>query len=224
MERLRRRKPGRPLSFDREVALGNALRLFWAQGYEGTSIADLTSAMDITPPSLYAAFGSKAELYREVLTLYQRGPGRYAAEALSSEGTTRTAILRLLQGAARQFASEENPHGCMIANAVLGCAPEHRQMARAVAGLRAQNLKGIEERLKRAVREDELGAGTNPSVLARFVGAMIQGMSVQARDGASQEDLKAVAEFAVGALPFRETKNTKARTDHINRPAKSSSM
>jgi hypothetical protein len=95
---------------------------------------------------------------------------------------------------------------------------------RADAGLRAQSLKGIEERLKRAVREGELGAGTNPLVLARFVGAMIQGMSIQARDGASQEDLKAVAEFAVGALPFRETKNRKARTDHINRPAKSSSM
>src|SRR5260221_9887380 len=97
MKKLRRRRPGRPLSFDRETALAQALRLFWAQGYEGTSVADLTEAMGITPPSLYAAFGSKAELYREVLGMYRQGPGRFAAEALESESTTQAAILRLLR-------------------------------------------------------------------------------------------------------------------------------
>lgn len=209
MKRLRRRRLGRPLSFDREAALATALRLFWAQGYEGTSVADLTKAMGITPPSLYAAFGSKAELYGEVLALYQQGPGRYAADALQSEATTRAAILRVLRDAAQSFASEKNPRGCMIANALLGCAPEHRKVAHGAANLRARSLQGIEERLQQAIKAGELEPGTDVAVLARFVGAIIQGMSVQARDGAPKTELEAVAELAIHALPFKEKKGRK---------------
>jgi AcrR family transcriptional regulator len=204
MERLRRPRLGRPLSFDRAAALAQALRLFWAQGYEGTSIADLTEVMGISPPSLYAAFGSKANLYREVLAVYQQGPGRFSAEALASESTTRAAIRRLLCEAAQVFAARRNPGGCLVSNAVLGCAPEHRAVAHDVASLRTRGLRAIEERLKRALNEGELKSGANVTILARYIGAIVQGMSVQARDGASERELAGVAELAMVALPLRK--------------------
>src|ERR1700746_3881181 len=105
-------KGRRHSEFDQEQALDQALELFWRQGYEGTSIADLRSAIGITAPSLYAAFGSKEELYGRVLEHYLAGLGRTLADALREEASTYAAIKRFLFESAQIFAGPKNPRGC----------------------------------------------------------------------------------------------------------------
>ncbi|HEV7369680.1 TetR/AcrR family transcriptional regulator [Arenibaculum sp.] len=196
-----RRARGRPPGFDRAAALERALALFWERGYEGTSVAELVEAMGITPPSLYGAFGSKEGLYREALALYGEGPGRFGPRALAEEPTARAAVARLLREAAEVFTDRSRPGGCMISTAVLSCAPEHRAVAEAVAGMRAAATDALAERIGRGIAAGELPEGTDARALARFYGAVIQGMSVQARDGADHDALAAIARTALAAWP-----------------------
>ncbi len=193
------RRRGRPRSFDRETARDKAMMLFWQRGYEGTSINDLTEAMGITPPSLYTAFGSKEELYMEVLSLYKIGPGAYFTEALAEEKTAKGTISRLLHGAASSFTF--GPGGCMISTAALSCAPDVKGVADKVAAMRSGTLGVLTALVQRAISDGEVPASTNPQHLARFYGAIIQGMSVQAHDGATVDELTAIAETAMSAWP-----------------------
>ncbi|WNG27632.1 TetR/AcrR family transcriptional regulator [Cystobacter fuscus] len=194
---------GRPREFDRSAALERAMEVFWERGYEGTSITDLTEAMGITAPSLYGAFTSKAELYREALELYQRTHGSAGAPALVEEPTARGAIDRVLEEAARAFADPRHPHGCMVSTAVLNCATENQPVARHVAGLRESSLERLQARFQRAIAEGELPSTTDAEGLARFYGAILQGMSVQARDGASEEELRKITSLALKCFPRR---------------------
>jgi AcrR family transcriptional regulator len=196
-----RRARGRPRGFDRAQALEQALTLFWERGYEGTSIADLTAAMGITPPSLYAAFGSKEALYREALSLYRARPGSITPEELASEPTAYAAIARDLRIAAESFTSGEHPPGCMISTAVLSCAPEHRPVAETVAELRAATIGAMADRIAIGITAGELPPDTDPHALARFYGAVLQGMSVQSRDGADRAALLEIARIALAAWP-----------------------
>lgn len=193
------RKRGRPRSFDREAARDKAMMLFWQRGYEGTSINDLTEAMGITPPSLYTAFGSKEELYMEVLSLYKVGPGSYFTAALEEEKTAKGTIARLLHGAASSFT--DGPGGCMISTAALSCAPDVKGVADKVAAMRSRTLGVLTTLMQQAIADGEVPASTNPELLARFYGAIIQGMSVQAHDGATVNELTAIAETAMSAWP-----------------------
>nr|WP_210323293.1 TetR/AcrR family transcriptional regulator [Rhizobium leguminosarum] len=193
------RRRGRPPAFDREVVLAAARETFWAHGYEGASIADLTAAMGITPQSLYAAFNSKAELYRAALQQY-RMLGADTFSALGEPIDTVSAFERILQGSAAIFAAPEHPKGCMISTAVLNCASENDGVADHVAALRRQSLSGFAARIERGIREGDLKAGTNAGALARFVAAIVQGMSVQARDGASLEELLDIATLAIAEV------------------------
>src|SRR5947209_19009612 len=120
------RPRGRPRAFDRDAALDRALRLFWTQGFEGTSIADLTEALDIYPPSLYSAFGSKEELFREALGLYIRAYGIPIERAIAEEKTALDVIVRILLEAARLFPAGATPGGCLVSSGSLNCAPDHR--------------------------------------------------------------------------------------------------
>jgi AcrR family transcriptional regulator len=192
-----RRPRGRPRGFDSTRALDQALEVFWRLGYEGASIADLTEAMGITAPSLYAAFGSKAELYRRVLERYQARQGASTPRALTEEPTARAAVERLLREAARDFSSRKHPPGCMISTAVLTCAEENQPIAEHVATLRAGSLKALRARLEQGIAEGELPAGTDAAALARYFGALLQGMSVQALDGASEAELLALGKVAM---------------------------
>ncbi|WP_424932530.1 TetR/AcrR family transcriptional regulator [Amaricoccus macauensis] len=189
------KRRGRPPAFNREEVLEKAARLFWSRGYEGTSIADLTRAMGITPQSLYAAFHSKADLYREALKWYGSTQGTLSADALDAPDVLET-LAAWLDSQASAFAEAETPPGCMISTAVLGCAEENDPIARQVSYLRTATITRIRDRLERARSEGELAAGTDTTAIARFVGAIIQGMSVQARDGATHSDLAAVARLA----------------------------
>ncbi|WP_080589039.1 TetR/AcrR family transcriptional regulator [Rhizobium leguminosarum] len=193
------RRRGRPPAFDREVVLAAARETFWAHGYEGASIADLTAAMGITPQSLYAAFNSKAELYRAALQQY-RMLGADTFSALGEPIDTVSAFGRILQGSAAIFAAPEHPKGCMISTAVLNCASENDGVADHVAALRRQSLSGFAARIERGIREGDIKAGTNAGALARFVAAIVQGMSVQARDGASLEELLDIATLAIAEV------------------------
>ncbi len=189
------RRRGRPPAFDRAEVLAKAGKTFWRLGYEGASIIDLTSAMGITPQSLYAAFGSKADLYREALGWYAISFATLTDEQLAKPGALDT-LADWLEAQALLFTDPAHPPGCMISTAILGCAVENDPVARIVADRREATIRRIRERLERAKFEGELAPSADPAVIARFVGAIIQGMSVQARDGAGQAELLALARLA----------------------------
>ncbi|HEY8548481.1 MAG TPA: TetR/AcrR family transcriptional regulator [Vicinamibacterales bacterium] len=195
-----RRPRGRPRAFDRDEALAKAAETFWRLGYEGASIADLTAAMGITPQSLYAAFSSKADLYREALAWYQARVGMSAGRALAEESDVVNALARLLRESVREFTRRGRPRGCMISTAVLTCAVENEPVARHVSALREAMIEAIRARIERGIAERQLKPGTDAAALARFVGAIIQGLSVQAQDGVPREALLAMAEVAIAEL------------------------
>nr|BFD82760.1 TetR/AcrR family transcriptional regulator [Streptomyces sp. Xyl84] len=193
------RRRGRPRSFDRATALEKAVLAFWEHGYEGTSVSDLTRAMGIGAPSLYAAFGDKQALFAEVVRDYGERYGSFGARALTEEPTARAAVERILREAAAEYTAPGRPHGCLVIHAATNCTtPEVEQSLRA---RRNENIAAFESRIKADVAAGTLPADTDTGALARYAGALIQGMSQQARDGASREELEAVAEIAMTIWP-----------------------
>lgn len=195
------RPRGRPRRLDRQKALEAALQLFWRHGYEGASIADLTAAMGATPPSLYAAFGSKAQLYREAVELYAATYGGFPARALAQEPSAYRAIERIFADAITVYSAGPQPRGCMLATGALACASEHQEVASELASRRRAAIAKMKERFDRAVAEGELDAATDTAALASFYAAVIQGLSIQARDGADREVLASIASTALSAWP-----------------------
>jgi len=194
------RKRGRPPAFDRETVLAAARDTFWQHGYDGSSIADLTAAMGITPQSLYAAFGSKAELYRETLDQYRRMPRPEPGNPFQDKVDTVTAFERFLTNSAKIFTAPEHPKGCMISTAVLNCAEENEPIAHHVASMRLQTLDIFTARIERGIAEGDMRPDADVRSLARFLGAIVQGMSVQARDGATTDELLALLSHALNEL------------------------
>jgi AcrR family transcriptional regulator len=191
---------GRPRAFDRDQALDQALHVFWQNGYEGTSIADLTEAMGINPPSLYAAFGNKETLFREALDRYEARRDEIMAEAFAVP-TAREAMTRLLEGTADRLSDKGKPRGCLMVQGALCGGEECETVKRDLASRRAGGEALIRERLKRAKREGDLPNDADPAALARFVSTILQGMSVQASGGATRKELRAIAEMALRAWP-----------------------
>ncbi|WP_399925197.1 TetR/AcrR family transcriptional regulator [Streptomyces kanamyceticus] len=190
---------GRPRSFDRTTALERAMAVFWEQGYEATSMTDLTSAMEIRSPSLYAAFGSKEKLFLEAVALYGATEGEFIARALADEPTARDAVAAVLRGNARAYTDEAKPGGCMIVQAAANCSRENAAVQDRLAEWRRAGAEDIAHRIERGVLEGELPADTDTEAVASFYTAILQGMSVQARDGATRSDLEKVAERAIAA-------------------------
>lgn len=190
---------GRPRSFDRATALEKAILAFWEHGYEATSVSDLTRVMGIGAPSLYAAFGDKQALFEEVVREYGTRYGSFGDRALVEEPTARAAVERMLREAAVEYTAPGRPHGCLVVHAATNCtSPEVEESLRE---RRNANIAAFESRIKAAVAAGELPAHTDAAALARHTGAMIQGMSQQARDGASREELEALAEIAMAIWP-----------------------
>ncbi|MCG5243580.1 TetR/AcrR family transcriptional regulator [Azospirillum doebereinerae] len=186
---------GRPRAFDREAALAQATRLFWRKGYAATSIAELTEAMGIGSPSLYAAFGSKEALYAEALDHYGRRYEALVWSNFAAAGTARAAVEALLMDSAAALTGScgsGDPLGCMVTLSAVG-SEGFAELGERVRASRALALKRVEERLDRAVMAGELAASADVHGLARFVLAVQGGLSLQARDGASRADLEAVA-------------------------------
>ncbi|WP_242561707.1 MULTISPECIES: TetR/AcrR family transcriptional regulator [Pandoraea] len=195
------RKRGRPRLLDRDAGLEIAARLFWEHGYEGTSVADLTSAMGIPPPSLYAMYGSKDELFSQALDFASVRETKVGLEALQGKMAAREAVTLYLLDAAYRFADPGRPRGCMVSTAFLQYSEKSEDVARAVASRRELGLQTLKARLDRAIAEGELDRKTDTDSLARFYGAVVQGMSAQACDGASEETLKRLVEIAMRAWP-----------------------
>ncbi|MFI6276151.1 TetR/AcrR family transcriptional regulator [Streptomyces sp. NPDC050988] len=190
---------GRPRSFDRETALEKAILAFWEHGYEATSVSDLTQVMGIGAPSLYAAFGDKRSLFEEVVREYGARYGSFGDRALAEEPTARAAVERMLREAAAEYTEPGRPHGCLVVHAATNCTtPEVEESLR---DRRNANIAAFESRIRADVAAGELPADTDAAALARHTGAMIQGMSQQARDGAAKEELEALAELAMRIWP-----------------------
>jgi AcrR family transcriptional regulator len=189
---------GRPPGFDRDAAADAAMRLFWRRGYEGTAVSDLTAALGVGPPSLYAAFGSKEGLFRAAVARYLAGPGGFAARAAADAPTGREAVRRVLRAAAAAYTDPADPPGCLCVLAAATCGPGSAAVGGFLAGVRRANEASLRALLECA---PDLPDGAGPAVLAKFVATVLQGMSVQARDGATRGELEAVGELALRAWP-----------------------
>lgn len=190
---------GRPREFDRDAALRRAMELFWERGYEGTSLDDLTRAMGIAKPSLYAAFGSKEALFREAVALYDATAGAEANRALREESTARRAVEAMLRGNAEYYAGRGTPSGCMIVLAAALGAPERRSVRDHVARLRCAMADTLRRRLERAIADGDLPRRAQPARIAAFYTTVMHGLSIQARDGASRKALHAIVDTAMAS-------------------------
>lgn len=190
---------GRPRAFDRQAALQQAMLLFWRRGYEGTSIADLREAMGINAPSLYAAFGSKEQLYREALDHYQATEGDLIWGAFLRGTTARDSIESYLRATAEHFASGRVPTGCMVALGDANLSPINTAIRETNRQMRAVTLEQVEARLLADMDKGLIPAGTDCRKVAYYYVTVQYGMSIQARDGVDVAGLTAIAEAALAA-------------------------
>jgi len=182
-----------------DKALERAMELFWRQGYEGTSLGDLTRALGITRPSLYAAFESKEALFLKALDLYEARAG-YREAALTAP--TASAYARaLLEGAADLHGDKKNPPGCLGVQGALACAPQSDTIRMELIRRRKIGERIIRDRLKRAKAEGDLPREADPADLARYLSIVIYGITVQAAGGATRKELRSVAELALRNWP-----------------------
>ncbi len=190
---------GRPREFDVEDALDAALDVFWRKGFEGASLTDLTEAMGITRPSLYAAYGNKEELFRKALDHYESTCIGFAFRALQ-QPTAREVVEHLLHGYA-EMQNGARPPGCLGTNAALVCSDTAEPIRQELIGRRHRAEQRLQARLQRAVDERDLPDDADPAELARYVMAVIQGMAVQAASGADRTVLHGVVNTALRAWP-----------------------
>jgi AcrR family transcriptional regulator len=190
---------GRPRSFDRASALRRAMKVFWAKGYDGASLSDLTIVMDINSPSLYAAFGSKEALFHEAVELYAAIEGTEIWTSLQDAPTAREAVERFLHASAKAFTRPGKPRGCLIALGELHSQTANATVCRDLRRRRTKNVAALRDRLERAVREGELPTRLDCQAVATFYATVQQGMSIQARDGATRKTLLDVGGCAMAA-------------------------
>jgi AcrR family transcriptional regulator len=195
MDNVVKKRRGGPRTFDRDQAVDIAMRLFWRHGYEGVSLNDLTAAIGIAPPSLYAAFGSKAGLYREALDRYSGLP-----RALSNIGETASlheTVETLLNRAVDAVTDPDEERGCMISSGMIQCSEDYADLARELAERRGMMRDTITLKLESWLDRD------HAAPLSRYLVTVLQGLSVQARDGASREDLKQIASEVLAGIKAR---------------------
>jgi len=187
---------GRPRAFDIDRALDQALKVFWRKGYEGASLPELTKAMGINRPSLYAAFGNKESLFRMVLDRYAEGPAGHLCAALD-QPTARAAVEHFLQETIHLLTGPGSPRGCLIVQGALACGDAAQSVRRACASRRSAAESLLRERFSKAIADGDLPASSDAADLARFIATIAHGMSVQAAGGAKREELQRVADLAL---------------------------
>lgn len=188
---------GQGRKFDVDSAVENAMFAFWEHGYEATSVSMLTSAMGINPPSLYSAFGGKEGLFFATVERYNATRGDFMARAFAEEDKAAALVRRILFGAAEHYSDESCPGGCLVISAAVTVSDANKHVAERLRDMRNANIALLSERIAadRTARDDG-----SPLEQAEFVGAVIQGMSQRARDGADRVQLERVAKRALGAL------------------------
>jgi AcrR family transcriptional regulator len=185
---------GRPRAFDDEKALNRAMKVFWRKGYLGTSLSDLTDAMGINRPSLYAAFGNKKSLFRKALAYYAKGPSSYLSEALQ-EPTARAVVERLLRGVVDLLTDPRTPTTCLWVHGALSCGDD--PLREEFAAQRAAGLAELRTRFKRAVADGDLPPDSDADTLAHYVQTVNFGLTVQASTGATRKELLRIVEIAL---------------------------
>jgi AcrR family transcriptional regulator len=191
---------GRPREFCADDALSAALQVFWQKGYEGASLTDLTEAMGVSRPSLYACFGNKENLFRQALDLYEREKMAYVGEALLAP-TARGVAERLLRGGMQMQCSSSDPKGCLGVIASVACGSEAESIRQEVLARGVAANAALIARLERAKDEGDLPASANPEGLARYLSALNQGMAVQAGAGATPDELSLLVSTALQVWP-----------------------
>ncbi|TPL03478.1 MULTISPECIES: TetR/AcrR family transcriptional regulator [unclassified Mesorhizobium] len=197
MENSEKPRGGRPRAFDPEAALDAAMLLFWEHGYEATSLAMLREAMGLTPPQIYNAFTDKETLFRRALARYHEREVGFALDALGAPVSTVEAVRLLLRGAARSYTRPGKPGGCLFISGALAVSPQAQGIADELKIYRKATEAAIAARLAKGRDAGELPAGLSVERSARYLAGVMHGMSIQARDGASVEDLEASAETAL---------------------------
>ena len=191
---------GRTRQFDVDEALDRALEVFWARGYEGATLPELTRAMGINRPSLYAAFGNKEQLFRKALDRYQTGPMAFLSEALRKP-TARAVAQAIFSGFVRMQRDRDNARGCLVVSGALACGEEAETVRRQLAHLRQAIVAAFRERFEQAAEDGDLPAGTDCATLARYTATVLSGLAVQSASGASAKELRRVAALALNAWP-----------------------
>lgn len=191
---------GRPRAFNQDEALDRAMHIFWKRGFEGASLNELTGAMGIKPASLYAAFGNKQALFGQALTRYLAGPVASMHAALE-QPTAYAVAKRILHQTGKFLTERRARHGCMTIQAALTGGKESRPVRRKLIALRVKEQDSLRRRFERAKSEGDLPKHVDAADLARFITAVFQGMTVQAIDGASRDDLLRLADMALRAWP-----------------------
>ncbi|MBP2479219.1 AcrR family transcriptional regulator [Crossiella equi] len=192
---------GRPRSFDREDALHKAMEVFWRFGYDGASMTRLCDAMGIASPSLYACFGSKEGLFRQAVELYGTTVGAAAQQALEDAPTAYEGIGAMLRANIVSFADTERPPGCMVVLASAAGSARNEEVSAFVTERRAAVRELFRQRLRRGVAEGDVPATANLDALAALYATVLQGLAVQARDGASREELALIIDSALLSAP-----------------------
>jgi len=190
---------GRPREFDAETALDQAMEVFWRHGYEGATIAQLTEAMGINPPSLYACFGNKEGLLKAALDRYTKLRNVWMDEVVAAP-TAREVAERMLMGIADKQTDPANPPGCLLVQGGIACGTGSESVPFELAARRAQNEDQLRDRFVRAKAEGDLKPTSDPAALARYVSAVSVGMGVMASSGSDREALRQVASVAVQAV------------------------
>ena len=193
---------GRPLAFNQDEALDAALKVFWSHGYEGTSMTELTEALGINKPSIYAAFGNKETLFRKALAKYVSGPAAFVTAALNEPSAQKVAE-KFLHGSVEFLTDENNPRGCMIVQGALTCGEGSATIQKELAGYRKYYEQKLMQRFELAKIQKDLPENTNCSALAKYLATIHQGLSVQATSGATKNELMAVAELVLKNWPVK---------------------
>ncbi len=200
-----KRGRGRPAVFDRDLALREAMNLFWERGYEGTSFDDLIAAMGISSSSFYNSFGSKEALYCEATQSYLEWSGHWFFAILNDPSIdAKTAFARLFAATAEEFTRGDHPLGCMISLAGTHCPPGMKNIREMMAEHRAFSEGAMAERMRKGIQDGDLSEDTDCDMLAAYYSAVARGLAVQARDGASHEKLAEIGRLAMRAWPARQ--------------------
>lgn len=192
---------GRPRNFDREKALVSALGLFWRCGYEPASVGELCRVMEINPPSLYAAFGSKAELFLEAVNYYETTYWDSPWERMLQQPNVHDAIRDFFEESAVILTSQDAPCGCLVVLAAINVSPDSKDVYDTVKALREEGRVYFRQRLQAGKEAGQLPPDTDIESIALTLNTLLEGMSIPAQDGITQEELKRVARQAVLLLP-----------------------
>ena len=197
----RRGMGGRPREFDEGEALDRAMYVFWKKGYEGTSLSDLTAAMEINPPSLYRTFGNKEALFWKVLERFGEGPAAYVMDCLK-EPTALEVVKARLYGSVQMMADPKHPWGCMGTQAAATCGDEGESVRKGLISVRTKTEAAMAERFERAKAEGDLPEDCDPKSLACYIATLVVGISLQAASGVSRKELLQLVRDTLAAWPL----------------------